>query len=85
MKTDTGGGAAARWLSRLAVLAAALLLAQVCRVCRPAANVIDWDALERYGARTRQAFSQLAGALQNGENAAEAFAESYRTWTDAAD
>ena len=84
MKTDIGGGAA-RWLSRLAVLAAALLLVQVCRICRPAARVIDWDALEGYGARARQAFSQLAGALQNGENAAEAFAESYRAWTDAAD
>lgn len=85
MKTVTKHDAAARWLSRLAVLAAAVLLAQVCRVCRPAADVIDWDALEGCGARAQQAFSRLTGALQNGEHAAEAFADSYHALIDAAD
>lgn len=85
MKTDMEHGAAAKWLSRLAVLAAALLLAQVCRVCRPAADVIDWDTLEGFGARAQQAFSRLTEALQDGGNAAEAFADSYRALTDAPD
>lgn len=84
MKTEAGSRAAG-WLSRLAVLAAALLLAHVCRVCRPAAGVIDWDALEGCGARAKAAFGRLAEALQNGEGAVEAFSGSYRVLTDAAD
>ena len=84
MKTEAGSRAAG-WLSRLAVLAAALLLAHVCRVCRPAAGVIDWDALEGCGARAKAAFSRLAEALQNGEGAVEAFSDSYHVLTDAAD
>lgn len=85
MKTEDGGSRAAGWLSRFAVLAAALLLAHVCRVCRPAACVIDWDTLEGCGARAKAAFSRLAEALQNGEGAVEAFSGSYRVLTDAAD
>ena len=85
MKTEDGSSRAAVWLSRFAVLAAALLLAHVCRVCRPAANVIDWDTLEGCGARARAAFSRLAEALQNGDGAVEAFFGSYRVLTDAAD
>lgn len=84
MKTEAGSRAAV-WLSRFAVLAAALLLAHVCRVCRPAAGVIDWDTLERFGARAKAAFSRLAEALQNGEGAVEAFSDSYHVLTDAAD
>ena len=72
-------------ISMFARRAAALLLARVCRVCRPAAGVIDWDTLEGCGARAKAAFSRLAEALQNGEGAVEAFSDSYHVLTDAAD
>lgn len=72
---------AGKWLSRLAVLAAALLLTLVFRTCRPAGAGTAWAWLERRAEQTRQAFSTLTEALGGGENAAEAFAESYRVFS----
>ena len=77
---------AAGFLSGLAVLAAAMLLAQACRTYRPLASVFHWQRLEQ-GAQSavQQAFSALTDGLSRGENAVEAFAESWKTLNDEAE
>lgn len=60
-------------LSRLAVLAAALLLLHTCRVC---------GLLTRPERRVNAAFSALSEALHEGRNAAQAFAESCQVLLD---
>lgn len=79
-------GGAAGFLSGLAVLAAALLLAQVCRTYRPLDSVFHWKQLEQ-GAQSalQQAFSALTDGLSRGESAVEAFAESWKTLNDEAE
>ena len=72
-------------LSRLAVLAAAALLLYVCSVCRPFASVVRWQALDELSSGARAAFSALTQSLGQGESVAEAFADSYRVLTGAAE
>lgn len=72
-------------LSRLAVLAAAALLLYVCSVCRPFASVVRWQALDKLSSGARAAFSALTQSLGQGETVAEAFVDSYRVLTGAAD
>lgn len=61
-------------LSRLAMLAAALLLLNTCRVC---------GLLARPEQRIKAAFSALSEALYEGQNAVQAFAESCQVLLDA--
>ena len=76
---------AARFFSGMAVLAAALLLAQACRTYRPLDNVFHWGKLGRDAqSAVQQAFSALTDGLSRGEHAVEAFAESWKTLNDEA-
>lgn len=78
-------GGAAGFFSGLVVLAAALLLAQACRTCRPLDSVFHWQRLEQDAqSAVQQAFSALTDGLSRGENAVEAFAESWKTLNDEA-
>lgn len=73
-ETETKKMEALCHLSRLAVLAAALLLFNTCRVC---------GLLTRPERCVKAAFSALSEALYEGRNAAQAFAESCQVLLDA--
>jgi len=82
----TRGGGRAGGLSRLAVLAALALLLYTCHACCPEAE----RALRRLvtngeNSPAAQAFYSLTQSLREGEDAAQAFSESYQVLKGAAD
>ena len=74
----------ANLLSRLLLLAAALLLLHTCRVCRPFSSVVRWELLDETASGAKSAFSALCESLRQGETVVDAFADSYRVLTGAA-
>ena len=67
-------GGAAGFLSGLAVLAAALLLAQACRTCRPLDSVFHWQRLEQDAqSAVQQAFQHIFNSFSVGRHTYQLF------------
>lgn len=71
-----------KWLSRLFLLAAAVLLIYVCSVCCPTLTARVKTLLGKTKeSRAVQAFSSLTGSLRAGDGVVQAFSESYEVLT----
>ena len=71
-----------KWLSRLFLLGAAVLLIYVCSVCCPTLSARVKALLGKTeDSRAVQAFSSLTGSLREGDGVVQAFSESYQVLT----